>query len=47
LEVEEKARKLTHRLLSEQRLERVVETVRHLEKIDDVSRIGDLLQIKE
>ena len=43
-EVEDKARKLTHRILSGQRLERVFEAVRHLEKIDDVSRIGDLLR---
>ncbi len=43
-EVEDKARKLTHRLLSEQRLERLVEAVDHLEKIDDVSHLGDLLR---
>jgi 2-methylcitrate dehydratase PrpD len=43
-EVEEKARKLTHRLLSERQLESMVDAVHHLEKIDDVSRIGDLLR---
>jgi 2-methylcitrate dehydratase PrpD len=43
-EVEDKARKLTHRLLSEQQLERLVEAVDHLEKIDDVSHLGDLLR---
>jgi 2-methylcitrate dehydratase PrpD len=43
-EVEDKARKLTHRLFSEQQLERVVEAVAHLEKIDDVSHLGDLLR---
>ncbi len=45
-EVEDKARKLTHRLLSERQLDGVVEAVDHLEKIDDVSRIGDLLRQK-
>ena len=43
-EVEGKARKLTHRLFSEQQLERVVEAVDHLEKIDDVSHLGGLLR---
>jgi 2-methylcitrate dehydratase PrpD len=45
-EVEDKARKLTHRLLSERQLDGLVEAVDHLEKIDDVSRIGDLLRQK-
>ena len=45
-EVEDKARKLTHRLLSERQLDGLVEAVEHLEKIDDVSRIGDLLRQK-
>jgi hypothetical protein len=44
--VEDKARKLTHRLLSERQLDGLVEAVDHLEKIDDVSRIGDLLRQK-
>ena len=43
-EVEDKARKLTHRLLSERQLDGLVEAVDQLEKIDDVSRIGDLLR---
>jgi 2-methylcitrate dehydratase PrpD len=45
-EVEDKARKLTHRLLSERQLDGLVEAVDRLEKIDDVSRIGDLLRQK-
>jgi 2-methylcitrate dehydratase PrpD len=45
-EVEDKARKLTHRLLSERQLDGLVEAVDKLEKIDDVSRIGDLLRQK-
>ena len=43
-EVEDKARKLTHRLLSERQLDGLVEAVDRLEKIDDVSRIGELLR---
>ncbi len=45
-EVEDKARKLTHRLLSERQLDGLVEAVEHLEKLDDVSRMGDLLRQK-
>ena len=45
-EVEDKARKLTHRLLSERQLDSLVKAVDQLEKIDDVSRIGDLLRQK-
>jgi len=45
-EVEDKARKLTHRLLSERQLDGLVKAVDQLEKIDDVSRIGDLLRQK-
>jgi 2-methylcitrate dehydratase PrpD len=44
LEVEDKARKLTRALLPTQRFERLVEAVRALEKVDDVSRLGDLLR---
>jgi 2-methylcitrate dehydratase PrpD len=43
-EVEEKARKLTHAIFSEAKLERVVEAVGNLEKIEDVSSVGDLLR---
>ena len=43
-EVEDKARKLTRALLPTRQLERLVETVNTLEKIDDVSRIGQLLR---
>jgi 2-methylcitrate dehydratase PrpD len=44
MEVEEKARKLTRNLLSERQLERLFETVQGLDKLSDVSRIGDLLR---
>jgi len=43
-EVEAKARKLTRDLLPARRLERLVEAVQNLEKIDDVSAIGRLLR---
>ena len=44
LEVEDKARKLTRAILSERQLERLFETVQRLEKITDVSRIGDVVR---
>jgi 2-methylcitrate dehydratase PrpD len=44
LDVEDKARKLTRAILSERQLERLVETVKTLEKTDDVSSIGALLR---
>ncbi len=47
LEVEDKARKLTRGILSERQLELLFDTVLRLEKITDVSRIGDLLRTKE
>ena len=43
-EVEEKARMLTRAILTERQLERLVETVLNLEKVDDVSKIGELLR---
>ena len=43
-EVEDKARKLTRGILTERRLERLVESVQNLEKIADVSQFGDLLR---
>ena len=43
-EVEEKARKLTRALLPARKLERLVETINHLDKLDDVSWIGALLR---
>jgi 2-methylcitrate dehydratase PrpD len=46
LEVAEKARKLVHPVLSENQLGRLVETIHNLEKVDDASKIGDLLQTK-
>ncbi len=44
LEIEDKARKLTRAILSERRLERLFEAVRKLDKIADLSRIGDLMR---
>ena len=44
LEVEEKARKLTRSLIPSRQLERLVEGVENLEKLDDVSRIGEYLR---
>jgi 2-methylcitrate dehydratase PrpD len=43
-EVEDKARKLTRAILPERQLEQLVEAVDHLEKLDDVSRLGQFLQ---
>ena len=44
LEVEDKARKLTRAILPARQLERLVQAVDDLEKIDEVSRIGQFLQ---
>jgi 2-methylcitrate dehydratase PrpD len=44
LEVTEKARKLVRPMLSENQLDRLVETIHNLEKVDDVSVIGDLFR---
>jgi len=44
LDVEEKARKLTRSLLAERQLGDLIETVKNLEKIHDVSTIGSLLR---
>ena len=41
---EDKARQLTRAILSERQLERLVEAVENLDKIDDVSRVGALLR---
>ncbi|HEX9146921.1 MAG TPA: MmgE/PrpD family protein [Candidatus Binatia bacterium] len=46
LEVEDKARKLTRAILSERRLEHLFKAVQRLEKIADISRIGDLLRVE-
>ena len=42
-ELEEKARRLTRSILPATKLEELVETIRNLEKIDDVSKLGRLL----
>jgi 2-methylcitrate dehydratase PrpD len=42
--VEDKARKLTRAILSEARLERLIDAVRHLETIEDLSSFGDLMR---
>ena len=43
-EVEGKARKLTRALLPARKLERLVDAIDRLEKLDDVSSIGTLLR---
>jgi 2-methylcitrate dehydratase PrpD len=43
-EVENKARKLTRTILSEPRLERLVEVVRRLETTENLSTLGDLMR---
>jgi len=45
-EVEEKARKLTRRILPERQLEQAVEAVVSLDKLDDVSRLARFFQTK-
>jgi 2-methylcitrate dehydratase PrpD len=44
-ELEEKARNLTRRLLSERKLERLVETVRSIEKLDDIAKLTQSLKV--
>jgi 2-methylcitrate dehydratase PrpD len=44
-EVEDKARKLTRGILLPRQLERLVDSVANLEKIADVSKIGELLRM--
>ena len=44
LDVANKARKLTRTILSETQLERLIETVNNLEKVDDLSSIGSALR---
>ncbi len=43
-ELEEKARNVTRRMLSERKLGRLVDTIRNVEKIDDISKLGRLLR---
>ena len=45
VEIEDKARKLTRAILTERQRERLFEAVQRLEKIADVSRIGDLMRV--
>jgi 2-methylcitrate dehydratase PrpD len=44
LEVEDKARKLTRAILNERQMEHLFQSVQRLEKVTDVSRIGDQLR---
>ncbi|HWO42148.1 MAG TPA: MmgE/PrpD family protein [Candidatus Eisenbacteria bacterium] len=46
-EIEAKAQKLTRAILPERQLERLVEAVHGLEKIDDVSLLAEFMQVKE
>jgi 2-methylcitrate dehydratase PrpD len=43
-ELEEKARKVTRHMVSERKLGRLVDTIRNVEKIDDISNLGRLLR---
>jgi 2-methylcitrate dehydratase PrpD len=43
-QVEAKARKLTRGIIAERQLDRLVNSVGHLEKIADISQIGDMLR---
>jgi len=43
-ELEEKARNLTRHMVTERKLERLVETVQNVEKMDDISNLGRLLR---
>jgi 2-methylcitrate dehydratase PrpD len=43
-ELEEKARTLTRGILSQKKLGRLFETVRNIDKIKDISRLGSLLR---
>jgi len=44
-ELEEKARNLTRHMLTERKLERLVETVQNVEKLDDISKLTRPLRI--
>jgi 2-methylcitrate dehydratase PrpD len=45
-ELGEKTRNLTRRLLSERQLERLAETVRNIEKLDDISKLTRSLKVE-
>jgi 2-methylcitrate dehydratase PrpD len=45
-ELDEKTRNLTRRLLSERQLEKLVETVRSVEKLDDISKLTRSLKVE-
>jgi hypothetical protein len=38
-ELEEKARNLTRRILSEKKLDRLIDTVQNIEKLDDLAKL--------
>ncbi len=44
-ELEEKARNLTRRIISEKKLTRLVETVRNIEKLDNIAKLSRVLRI--
>jgi 2-methylcitrate dehydratase PrpD len=46
-ELEDKAKRLTHRLLSPKRLQRLIETVHRLEKVNDLSALSALFRAVE
>jgi 2-methylcitrate dehydratase PrpD len=47
LELEDKAKRLTRRLLSSKRLDRLIESVRRLEKLDNLSTLSALLTTED
>jgi 2-methylcitrate dehydratase PrpD len=44
LELEEKARNVTRPILSERKLGRLIDTIRNVEKMDDIANLGRLLR---
>jgi 2-methylcitrate dehydratase PrpD len=44
-ELEEKARNLTRHILSEKKLERLIDTVQNVEKLDDISKLTRPLRV--
>jgi hypothetical protein len=44
-ELEEKAKNLTRHILTEKKLERLIETVQNVEKLDDISKLTRPLRV--